>query len=960
MNSNQKQNEEYISMINYLINHLNKAKLGPSILNNNQKLNTPIFLYEFFVYELYIPSEIFKFIKQPMLCFRLFDFPTLSLEGTLNPKNESIIFNQGKSSYFEMEIDDIKDKLIKQPLYIMFIDLNYGNINVIGNCRLNISLFSFDTFINYGIDSKGPEPRKNFIQLFDNTMQKIAEFEFALLIKREYYKFDKNIEMVEDQKRSYLIKKAKKSRDPMKNYKETKSDFFCIEGKEKPKNEKPIKNNKNYIKFGDNNDINVKKGPQPQYVNNFILEGKDQAFNAHPVNKVIIIGGKNKGEDDPLNKEKKKKRKVKNTSDFQTQTDELEGVDVPINQVNYHKKEKPKRKIYNTKPNNDQLFESMYKKIKNNNQYNFNYSNYNNQNLNYNNNKNIGNDQLFFQTNGIYNNTNMSSKQNNNSMLNNTYKSNNENSPKKSEQNEYLKLVLEIKSKVGAYKEKLINEQNNIQKIKEERNINTNLLNIEQSNEINNNFNNNINNNQNNCDNNTQKYCDNNKINNNFINEDNNNNNYQNNNNDNFQNDYNNQEKDTFINSNFKNNDVNNIDINNNINENNENYINNNLNNNIRQQENNNDLKISENNEEKRNNDIDINIKNDNNDEVINSKKNEENNDNLNNDEINRNHQKSNNEIIGKQNSDSDNFEEDFEPNISQSNIQRKESTENFASGSFGLNSQSNQRNNQRSNDINDMEKQENKDIIKEEPYDDFESDIKSKKSKISEEIQGETQNNNSNNYRFESNDIPEESQIKNNNRNIYNTNQSNNITEESQIRKNSVNRPTSNNISEESQIKDNNRNNTNINESSNIAEEPQIQNNRNQSNIVESQIKKNSIIRNESQMPNNTNEEVKPYERNENKIKHRKKFSESEVVMGSVNINKFSNLDYDSGMKDNYIQEVNEEKEKSVENSYNIGSQSQIKEDSSLMRNQNNDGKNLNEVKSGEITEDIKIDSLP
>ena len=93
----------------------------------------------------------------------------MSLEGTLNPKNETIIFNQGKSSFFEMEIDNIKDKLIKQPLYKMFLDLNYGNINVIGNCRLKISLFSFHTVINYGFDSKGPRQRKNFIQLFDNT-----------------------------------------------------------------------------------------------------------------------------------------------------------------------------------------------------------------------------------------------------------------------------------------------------------------------------------------------------------------------------------------------------------------------------------------------------------------------------------------------------------------------------------------------------------------------------------------------------------------------------------------------------------------------------------------------------------------------------------------------------------------------------------------------------------------------
>jgi hypothetical protein len=183
----------------------------------------PVFLYEFFVYELYAPKEILKFLKQPLLCFRLLDFPTLTLEGFVEANTEKIVFNQGKSSFFEMEMNELKDKLINQPLYIMFLDLNYGNINIIANCRLNISLFSYDTFLNYDINSKGPEPRKNILQLFDNRMEQVAEFEMALLIKREYYKFDKNIEITEEKKTSYLIKKAKKSKDPIKNYKESKS-----------------------------------------------------------------------------------------------------------------------------------------------------------------------------------------------------------------------------------------------------------------------------------------------------------------------------------------------------------------------------------------------------------------------------------------------------------------------------------------------------------------------------------------------------------------------------------------------------------------------------------------------------------------------------------------------------------------------------------------------------------------
>ena len=69
-----------------------------------------------------------------------------------------------------MDLNDLKDSLLNQPMYIMFLDLNHGNINIIGNCRLNISLFAYDSFLNYG-NGPIPEPRRNILQLFDNTME---------------------------------------------------------------------------------------------------------------------------------------------------------------------------------------------------------------------------------------------------------------------------------------------------------------------------------------------------------------------------------------------------------------------------------------------------------------------------------------------------------------------------------------------------------------------------------------------------------------------------------------------------------------------------------------------------------------------------------------------------------------------------------------------------------------------
>ena len=471
---NQNENEEYLSMVNYLISQLNKAKVNAFPVKN-QSTSLPIFLYEFFVFELYLPSELLKFIKQPILAFRLLDFPSLTLEGSLNYQKQSIIFNQGKSSYFEMDLLDLKDNLLNQPMYIMFLDLNHGNIKVIGNCRLNVSLFTYDSFLNYG---KGPipEPRRNILQLFDNTMEKIGEFEMTLLIRREYYKFDKNIEIKENTK-SVVIKKAKKKKP---NLIRDKNESLMYKG-QSPKKQKTI--------IYDNNKISNSKYTQPQFINNIILEKKDKAFNAHPVNKEIIIKPKKEEEEkypeDFQDKPKNKKSKVMKKN-AQTETDLIPGVDVPINKVDYNKenkivKKKEKKKnnnINNKKNNNQMLINSMYNKYQAD--YNYNLPQYEIVPINnFNNNTNNFNNTNSNEFKNYYNN------QNN---INNNFSK--KESPK-NENNSYLQFLTDLKSKVNNYTNNLLNDQKVLQKIKEERNLNQeNILNNIQSNPNTNNNNN--------------------------------------------------------------------------------------------------------------------------------------------------------------------------------------------------------------------------------------------------------------------------------------------------------------------------------------------------------------------------------------------------------------------------------------------------------------------------------------
>ena len=484
---NQNEGDQYLSMVNYLISQLNKAKVNAFPVKN-QSTSLPIFLYEFFVFELYLPSELLKFIKQPILAFRLLDFPSLTLEGSLNLQRQSVIFNQGKSSYFEMDLLDLKDNLLNQPMYIMFLDLNHGNIKVIANCRLNISLFAYDSFLNYG-NGPIPEPRRNILQLFDNTMEKVGEFEMSLLIRREYYKFDKNIEIQENVK-SVIIKKAKKKKQ---NLIRDKNQSLMYKGKS-PKKQKEI--------IYDNNKISNSKYTQPQFINNIILEKKDNAFNAHPINKEIIIKpikeeDEKYPEDFQENKKIQKRKIIK--CNVGTETDPLYGDDIP-KKHNIKKKEKKKPNSMN---NNQKLINSMYNKYHADYSYKFPQyekvpiNNYNN--INNNNNFNFQNSNEF---NNHYNNQNNINKQNINYEKNNN-QINNNNDFEKYENNNYLQFLTDLKSKVNNYSNILQNEQKVFQKLKDERNLNLNQNNVLdnniQSNPIANNNNNiNIDNNNNN------------------------------------------------------------------------------------------------------------------------------------------------------------------------------------------------------------------------------------------------------------------------------------------------------------------------------------------------------------------------------------------------------------------------------------------------------------------------------
>lgn len=172
------QEENQKEIIDYLLKSKNYPVLHEGV---------PLFLFEFFIFDMVMPKEVFILIKQPMLILRLLDFPSQTLLGTKQENKFKISFNTGKSCFFEMEIEHFKQALKDEPLYIMLVDVNFGDMKIIASSKLNVSVFAYDQFCQFS--GVPPLPRRNVLKLFDNKLNNVCEFDVSLLIRREYFKY---------------------------------------------------------------------------------------------------------------------------------------------------------------------------------------------------------------------------------------------------------------------------------------------------------------------------------------------------------------------------------------------------------------------------------------------------------------------------------------------------------------------------------------------------------------------------------------------------------------------------------------------------------------------------------------------------------------------------------------------------------------------------------------------------
>ena len=183
-------NEKII--LNYMLNKQNNKKTISSLNTNNAystKEEIPLFLFEFYIFDLILPKEVLLLLHNPILTFRLLDYPSQTIIGIKDQENNRVKFNTGKSCFFQMEIEHFKIALRDEPLYIMLLDSSEGELKLLASSKVNISLFAFDHFCQYNVGSV-PLARRNILKLYDNMYNSICEFDISLLIRREYFKYN--------------------------------------------------------------------------------------------------------------------------------------------------------------------------------------------------------------------------------------------------------------------------------------------------------------------------------------------------------------------------------------------------------------------------------------------------------------------------------------------------------------------------------------------------------------------------------------------------------------------------------------------------------------------------------------------------------------------------------------------------------------------------------------------------
>jgi hypothetical protein len=156
-------------------------------------MDTDLFTFKILPHKIYLDDLIFSpsflAIERPGFSVRLFNYPVFLIYGkkpitkAAITKNHEVKFGEGKSSSFEMNINELQNLFDEIPLMINFLETANNHCKILGKVFLNLNVFK-DDIKHFFDDDKDNWKRKMFM-LHDEVQNVIGKIDVSITLTRK-------------------------------------------------------------------------------------------------------------------------------------------------------------------------------------------------------------------------------------------------------------------------------------------------------------------------------------------------------------------------------------------------------------------------------------------------------------------------------------------------------------------------------------------------------------------------------------------------------------------------------------------------------------------------------------------------------------------------------------------------------------------------------------------------------
>jgi len=161
------------------------SEIYSEISANEREPGEYFFKFQFFVHQVALTKDFFN-ITKPAVAIRFLDFPTMVIHGDLTSDGR-LFFGKGKNSSFRMHSEDLRQALLSKPFFVMFIDSEATNVQMIASSNVNIGVMA-QKYEFFNEETSNLNLRRNYVFLFDQLQNEVVKMDVSLgvsLVDRE-------------------------------------------------------------------------------------------------------------------------------------------------------------------------------------------------------------------------------------------------------------------------------------------------------------------------------------------------------------------------------------------------------------------------------------------------------------------------------------------------------------------------------------------------------------------------------------------------------------------------------------------------------------------------------------------------------------------------------------------------------------------------------------------------------